>query len=117
MKILKNIFLVFVVVILSYLLSYYFGSLYGSLFMGTGGFVDMTGLLGLPLAYIFLLTLVFTTWGGTKKYWWIGVGLTPAAVVEFYLDPNRVYFPILLGLLGWLVGFGIQKLLACKPSV
>ncbi|MFA6272924.1 MAG: hypothetical protein WC673_00295 [Candidatus Paceibacterota bacterium] len=114
MKILKNVFLLVVVVGLSYLLSYPIGSLYGSLFTGTGSFVDMTSLLGIPLAYIFLLTSVFTVWGGTKKYWWIGIGLIPVAIVELYLDPNRIYFPILLGFLGWLVGFGIRKLFVGK---
>ena len=116
MKILKNVSLVVVVCFFSFIASPLGGKLYELAFPKTDIGAGYYGLIGMPLVYIFLLTLVFTAWGGTKKYWWIGIGLVPVAIVELYLDPNRIYFPILLGLLGWFIGWGIQKLLACKPS-
>lgn len=111
MKILKNVLLVLIAGIASYGFSYTFGSLYGSFFV-IGGWVDMTSLIGWPLAYIFFLTFLFTAFGGEgkTKYWWIGILLIPALALEVYLDPAHIYFPILLGILGWGIGWGIRGL-------
>ncbi|MBI5729244.1 MAG: hypothetical protein HY983_03345 [Candidatus Magasanikbacteria bacterium] len=63
---------------------------------------------GIILSFIFFLTLLFTAFGDQKKYWWIGILLIPAALFEVYFDLAHIYFPIALGLLGWLVGKGIE---------
>lgn len=74
------------------------------------GFYDFFS--GLVPAFIFFLTLLFTAFGGSKKYWWIGILLLPAVAFEVYFDLIHMYFPVLLGLLGWGIGFGINKLLS-----
>lgn len=102
---------------LSYFLAEQFGGFYVYFFpQGQGDSlfsiprVAENGLIGLPLAYIFSLILLFTAFGGAKKYWWIGVLLIPAAIFELYFDLSHIYFPILLAATGWLLGLLIQKI-------
>ena len=116
MKIIKNIGLLAVLLMTSYFLAKYFGRLYdkmvplsGGSFIGSKG--DAIYLIGLPLSYIFFLTLLFTAFGGAKKYWIIGVLLIPAVIFEFYFDLAHFYIPVALALLGWLIGWGITKLI------
>src|SRR3989344_88144 len=113
MKIVKDIIVFVGVLIVSYFLAPVFGSLYSYFFPNNlGGALPTSvtvALLGFPLAYIFFLTLLFTAFGGQKKYWWIIILLIPAAIFEVYFDFSHIYFPILLGLLGWLIGFGISR--------
>ena len=116
MKILKNVFLVFVAVFISMIFPQTFGEIYANMFNDHGFGVAAAGLAGIPIVYILLISLLFIIFGDRKKYWWMGISLIPAAFVVFYLDWYHWYFWIAVGLLGWLVGFGIQKLLACKPS-
>ena len=94
----------------SYFLSGLAGLWYEKLFPGpTIADVNISPLLGLPLSYIFFLFLLFTAFGGNKKYWWLGILLIPAAVFELYFDLEHIYFPILLGLLGWVLGWLLTK--------
>lgn len=111
-QILKNILSLVAVVLLANLLANFLGDSYLKLFPKetAGSFVGGVTLIGLPLAYIFFLTLLFTAFGGVKKYWWIGILLIPAAAFELYFDLAHIYFPVALGLLGWGIGFGIAKL-------
>lgn len=102
--------------VLSYLLSWYFGTLYFAVFpnlLGGGFFSDNAArsLVGLPLALIFLATLILTTIGRKHKYWWIGIALIPAILFEIAVDPIHIYFPIALGVVGWAAGLGVHKLL------
>lgn len=108
-----NIIILFAVSIFSYLFSEFFGNFYEFFYPSSGSIasIDITSLFGLPLAYIFFLTLLFTAFGGTKKYWWIGILLIPAAAIELYFDLAHIYFPIILGLAGWLLGLLAFKLL------
>ncbi len=72
---------------------------------------------GLFPAYIFFLPLLFTAFGGVKKYWWLGILLLPAVGIEIYFDFSHIYFPIILGVAGWAIGFGIAKLLQLKSAL
>ena|SRR3989344_6120119 len=118
MKILKNLFLFLGIVILSYFLGGIVGVLYARLLGSTAdsGLFGLYGqlaqfLFGVALSYIFFLTLIFTAFGGAKKYWWIGILLIPAAAFELYFDLAHFYFPLALGLFGWGIGLGISKLM------
>lgn len=114
MKFIKNLLIVILTLVISYLVSPWAGNVYQYVSNDPGTWVDLRGVFGLPLAYIFFLTLLFTAFGDTKKYWWIGTLLIPALWFEIYFDLSHIYFPIALGLVGWLIGFGISKLLAHK---
>lgn len=73
---------------------------------------------GLPLAYEFFVVFLFTSLNDVKKqryrYWWIVILLVPAALVEIYFDLSHIYLPIIITILGWLLGllvsFGWDKL-------
>src|SRR3989344_1333415 len=89
MVILKNLLLVFFALLISYLISPWVGALYQNVTNDPGTWADVASIFGLVVAYIFLITL--------------------AAIFEVYFDFSHIYFPILLGLLGWLIGFGISR--------
>jgi len=118
MKIIREIIILIVVLISSYFLSGFTGQWYEKLFPGpTSIFLgDFTSLIGFPLTYIFFLTLLFTAFGGEKKYWWIGILLIPAVIFEVYFDFSHIYFPVALGLAGWLLGFLLMKLISMVRS-
>ncbi len=114
MKIIKNLLFLVVALLISYFLTPLFGKFYAYLFpKNLGGALPtdtILALTGFPLSYIFFLTLLFTAFGGKHKHWWIGILLIPAAIVEFYFDPSHLYIPILLALVGWLLGDLISRL-------
>lgn len=118
MKILKNLSFLLGIIILSYSLGGVVGASYARL-VGSTANIGLFGLygqlaqfiFGVVLTYIFFLTLLFTAFGDAKKYWWIGVLLIPAVSFELYFDLAHIYFPIVLALLGWAIGFGISKLM------
>jgi len=117
MKIIKNFIILIVSLLLSHFLAVYVGTLYNNLFpnvIGTGGIFMVPKefgyyVIGIIISYIFFLTLLFTAFGGKHKYWWIGILLIPAAVVEFYFDLSHIYVPILLALAGFLLGHLISR--------
>lgn len=113
MKILKNIFLLLVTVIVSMTIAVPVGDWYLGYIKDYGSFIDARFFAGLPLAYIFFLFIIFTVFGGEGKgkYWWMGVLALPALAFEVYFDLSHIYFPIILGVIGWVIGFGIQKLI------
>ncbi len=114
----KNLTILGGVFVLTYFSSAYFGIFYEYFFpqsIGGSGLFSIPHkaglyLIGLPLAYTFFLTSLLTAFGGTKKYWWIGGLLLPAVAFEVYFDLSHIYFPIALGLAGWLLGFLVCKL-------
>lgn len=115
MKIIKNILILIIAVVISYFVSPFVGEFYDSIFPSiTGSFINWTPIVGLPLAYIFFLTLLFTAFGGAKKYWWIGIGLIPAVLFEVAFDLQHLYFPVAIGLVAWLVGRGVAWLVEKK---
>jgi hypothetical protein len=60
---------------------------------------------------IFFVSLFFTAFGDRYKYWWISVLLIPLFILGFYYDFEHVYFYIIFGLVGWLIGYGLNWLL------
>ena len=117
MQFLKNVFIAIIVFVISYLISPWAGNVYQYITHDPGTWTDLRSVFGLPLAYIFFLTLLFSSFGDKYKYWWIGILLIPALWFEVYFDLPHFYFPVLLGLLGWGIGFGISKLLTKKNLV
>ena len=89
-NIFKNIGLLVLVLGGSYLTASFIGNVYQKLFKDYGSWIDVSSLIGLPLGYIFFLTLIFTAFGGAKKYWWISIGLIPAALFEVYFDLSHI---------------------------
>jgi hypothetical protein len=113
-SIFKNLGLLLVSLVAAYLTASFTGNTYQKLFKDYGSWVDVSSLIGLPLAYIFSLTLLFTAFGGAKKYWWIGIGLIPAVLFEVYFDLQHIYFPLAIGLVAWLLGKGLSLLIEKK---
>lgn len=107
MKIFKNFALLGIILIATYFFASFFGDKYQNIFGGST-WVDVRGVLGLPLAFIFFLTFLFTSFGSGKKYWWIGILLIPAFVFELYFDVKHIYLPISLCLVGWLLGLCVN---------
>ncbi len=120
MKIVKNILILVSVLVIAYFCGFIFGEMYMTFIphVNEGFFSFPTSaaayIIGWPLAYIFSLTLFFTALGDAKKYWWIGIGLIPAALFEIAFDSRHLYFPILLGLVGWLLGSAVALLVEKK---
>ena len=116
MKLGKNILLLISVLVLTYVFGFYFGGGYAYFIpIIEAGFFSIPKtssqyIIGLLLSYTFFLTLLFTAFGGKHKYWWIAILLIPAAVFEIYFDLAHLYFPILLGLAGWLLGLGVCRI-------
>lgn len=110
MEILRKVTLFALAIIASGFSSLYAIRLYGVFFNQGSTFVRLDALAGFPLAYTFFLPLLFTAFGGNKKYWWVGILLIPAAIFEIYFDLSHIYFPVLLGLAGWLIGFPLAKI-------
>ena len=115
MKILKNILLLAAVFIVTFILSSTVGKFYFYLFPAekSGGILSLSDdavyvLRGLSLSYIFFLAIFFIIFGDTKKYWWIGFALIPAVLFEVAFDLRHIYFPIIIGLIGWALGKGIE---------
>lgn len=84
--------------------------------LGPAGFVidyDIEVYIGSQIAaYVLFITLLFTSFGKGKIYWWIGILLLPALFFIYGIgDLPRIWFYILVGLVGWTFGFGVQKLL------
>ena len=110
--------LVLLSLVLSYFAGYFPGRVYTFLHPGIGGgsFLVPTNaaafILGWPLAFVFFISLLFTIFGGPKKKWWIGILSAPVAILWIFGDIVTIYFPIAMGLLGWGLGLGVEKLVA-----
>ena len=108
----RHFSLLLITAVLTYLTAFYAGSFYCRIIPCEGGWIGgdaIDYIIGLPLSFVLFLTFLFTAFGGTKKYWWIGILLIPAFVFELYFDLTHIYFPILLGLGGWVLGFLVSK--------
>jgi len=114
----KNILILIIALAASYFLGFLFGRLYMTLIPNVNeGFFSFPSqaaeyIIGWPLSCIFFLLFLFTAFGGTKKYWWIGVALIPAILFEVTFDLQHIYFPVAIGLVGWLLGKGLSMLIA-----
>ena len=89
----------------------YFANWYKKIFSDYGSYMDVRYVIGFPLAYVFFLTLLLIAFGSSKKYLWLGILLIPAVAFELYFDLAHIYFPLALGLIGWVIGFGIRTLI------
>lgn len=112
MNFFKNIFLSISVLLLSYISSGYFGYFYKVISRDHGTWINLSSLVGIFIGYVFFLPLIFTIFGDAKKYWWIIILLIPVVLFEIYFDWHyqAIYIPIVLGILGWGIGFLISKL-------
>ena len=112
----KNIFLLIVVLVLSYFTANYFGAIYDKFvpqyedsILG----VPKTGIIfltGLPFAYIFFTILLFKLFGFGNKNKWIIWLLVPALLFFGSGDIKHLYLPILLGLIALGLSTLLQKL-------
>jgi len=112
-KLLK-IFLIIVVIIVSYYLSGYFGYLYNLLpdthnGAWIGSEKSWSTLLGLPLALIFFLVLASYKFVFEKKssVLWL---ISPLLLLEVGADLSHIYFLIILILTGFLLNKLIRKI-------
>ena len=115
MGILKNIILIIIVLALAHFGATILGKLYIYFFPQIWGLFSLSKdageyFIGFPLTYIFFVPLLYTAFGGAKKYWWIGILLIPAILFELYVDFSHIYFPIALGIVGWLLGLAVLKI-------
>ena len=118
MKVLKNIGLVLATGLLTYILAGQFGYFYHSIFglersLGLGAFFSSNDLAnfsaGLFPAFAFFITLLFTAWGDKYKYYWIGVLLLPVLWFVIKFDLAHWYFYLALALVGWAIGWIVNK--------
>lgn len=109
----KNILLYIISLCLAFILAGIFGSNYFHFVDSIrSGFIPNSTenyIVGLPLGYIFFIFLIFTGFSRSHKYYWIVISLIPAAAFEIYFDWQHILVPVILGLAGWLIGFGISK--------
>ena len=110
LEVFRKTSLIIVVLAVSYFVGGYIFNDYGEsaglflIYEGIGEFLYF-----FFLTYSFVLTLIFTIFGGNHKHWWTGCLLIPVLIVFGYLDLNKIYLPLLLAFLGWLLGWGILK--------
>ena len=121
MKILKNIILLVIALVGAYFTAEWFGVLYTKLIgvtqaHGLGAFWGSEDLLnlssGIIPAFVAYLTVLFTAFGGKKKYWWVGILLLPVLWFVWKFDLAHWYFYVGLALAGWIVGWIIGKLIS-----
>ena len=124
MKIMRNLVLLFGSMIISYFLAgYFYHSLYGFVYGDSdGGFFAIyveaaKVLIILVLSFIFFTPLLFTSFGDSKKYWWIAISLIPALFFEIYFGLGYIYIPIIAGLIGWGIGFTISRVVSKKRLI
>ena len=117
MKISKGILLIVLILVLAILLGWPFYQIYNYFYFSPlDGFFYVYDafaryVIGSIFAYLFFLFLFFTAFGGSKKYWWIGIAGAPALLFLAYFDFSHLYFHLLFPIAGWLIGWGIGKLM------
>lgn len=121
----KNIFKAVGFIVLALILAYVLYNLFGSVFFSL--FSDDRGsswwgsddldnfIIGFPLAYLFFVTLSLTaSFKNNKKYILILLLVVTGLIPLLYLDFSRIYFFILFPIAGWIIGWGISKLIPKK---
>jgi hypothetical protein len=92
-----------------------FGLFYTYLFPSSGGqlFIGYYGLallmIGFIFSFLFFTWFIFSAFGGNKKRWLAGFLSLPFIIILVYLDFEHIYFPIIIGLIGWGLGLGVEK--------
>lgn len=120
-KVVKNILLLAVALVLASASANYFDVIYNDIFYIPPGFSSFSVpssvsnfINGFPLAYIFFIALIFTIFGDKNKYIWFAVLILPVALFEIYFERLHIYFPILIGLVGWGLGAGLNWVITRK---
>ncbi len=110
MDYLKKVGLIVFSVLGAYIFAEPFGRLYDSLLPSRPGmFVNFSLFFGFVLCYIFILPLLFSSFGGKNRHVWLVIFLIPALVFEIYFDLIHIYFPLAVAFVGWLLGFLLEK--------
>ena len=112
-----NVSIIAVAIIFSVVTATWLGAEYDSLFhIGLGGnwIGDASAwqlILGFPLALIFFISLLFVGFGKDTKHRWLMGALALPALFELVFDFSHIYFPVALGLVGYGIGWGVNKVL------
>jgi|SRR3989344_6626963 len=111
--VIKNLFLLVAVLVLSYFTAPYFGALYDYFVpQYDGSFLGLPKsyavfIAGVPFAYVFFTVFIFKLFGSLNKNKWI-IGLTVPALIVYLMNGMMfIYLPIFLGL----IAFGLAKLI------
>ena len=108
-------------IVLAYAIGYFTAPFFGLLYSAlspelVGGGSNLSNsftqwLAGLPLAIIFFLSLFQATLSRENNSMWIGISAVPVLLIEFVIDPLHIYFPIILGVIAWILGTIAHKIL------
>lgn len=113
-----SILLVLVALVCAYYSASFFGKIYNDLFPNElnsgwiGGGQSLYFLRGISLSLLFFMIMFTYPWvfKTVRKTMWF---LIPIALWEIAFDPDKIYIPIILSLIGfslaWLVRKGISK--------
>lgn len=117
---LKNIFLLVIVLVLSYFTAEYFGTWYTKLIGSGNAWVgseeSWNFIIGFPFAYTFFTILLFQLFGsGNKNKWTIWL-LIPPFLFFGASDLRHIYLPIILGLIAFGITLILQKILKLGTS-
>ena len=110
LNIFRNIILLISVLVLSYFTAPYFGYLYDVFDPQMGGAfwgLDKHGAVffaGFIISYILFVPLIFELLGKMKKDWWAVGLLIPVLLFYLYANTFLIYFPILIAIIGYLLG-------------
>lgn len=123
----KNILLLVIVLVLSYFTADYFGSWYDKFspqysnsFLGTGKDLSLF-IAGIPFAYVFFVTFIFTLFGFRSRKKWLIWLLIPPLLLWLSADRYFIYLPVILGLIAFgltvLINLLISKLRHSNPPI
>src|SRR3989344_2702004 len=100
-----RIILYVIVLVLSIVTSWLFGAMLSYLTFGTntGEIATLYQLFGLGIAYIFWITMLGGFLRTKMDFYLMVVLLLPALWWEMQLDASRIYFPIALGIIGFVI--------------
>jgi|SRR3989344_2022654 len=116
MKIFKNVIILVAILVLTKTLSYSVGDWFAGFFgESRGSWIDGTALLGLIPTFLFFSMFLFTAFGDRYKYYWIGVLMLPVLWFVIKLDLAHWYFYLALALIGWGIGWVVNRMI--KPKV
>lgn len=115
-KALFKILLLVFVLGLVYVTSWYFGAIFSFLeFERLTSIESAVQLAGVGLAYVFWIAMLGGFLRTRVDFCLMVAFLLPALWWEMQLDASRIYFPIALGIIGFVIGhylrLGIEKLL------
>src|SRR3989344_2543922 len=115
----KNISLNILLLILALIISYYTAPFFGGWYDKISPQYDFSFfnlgkesvlfIVGFPISYVFLITILFSTFGFGRRKVWTGILLTPAVLLWLNADLRHIYIPIILIVIAWVLGLGLRK--------